>query len=699
MRLTLPGLPVRIGWLAIATLLVTGCSDSEEPAADDSAAATAAPALPPRGTEFDYATWEQSLSGADSSQYSSLNQINRQNVSQLTLAWAFETGGGAPNFNPIVVDDVMYVLAGNAYVALNAATGEEIWRHENEGGVGSRGINYWESDDGTDRRLIYLNGGMMSALNAATGEPITSFGDNGKVDLRIGFEGDISTLPIFQHNNPGRIFEDIAIFSLPARAPAGAIGGGAAYNAFPADVHAYNIVTGALEWVFHVVPRPGEFGADTWPAEGLAQGLGGYGGIHNWSELTVDEELGIAYIPTGTARFDFFGGNRHGENLFANSLVALNARTGERLWHFQTIHHDLWDLDIPQAPKLLTLNVDGRQIQAVAQATKQGFLFVFDRRTGEPVWPIEERAVPASDVPGEQAWPTQPFPTRPPPFARQSFSVDEINPFRSEENQAELRASFETWRNEGLYTPPSLEGSISMPGHNGGTNWGGSAVDPVNGRFFVVSKELPTLDRLFDPADAAAGRRGGGGGGGAGGGRAGGRGGPGGGGRGANAGPPPPIPGAGEGFVAYTSPVNFLVDNEEGMPAIGPPWSQLTAYNLDTGEILWQVPNGGVYELMQQGINDTGAQAARGGPVVTAGGLVFVATSSDRKLRARNTDTGATLWEFDLPAGSDGVPAIYAVNGRQFIVVPVGGNGSFSQGLDIPEAGPSQYMVFALPSQ
>ena len=695
MRLMLPGLPVRAGWLVIATILVTGCS---EPAAPEAGAENAAASLRPRGNEFDYATWEQSLSGSDSSQYSSLDQINRQNVSQLTLAWTFETGG-APNFNPIVVDDVMYVLnpggqgAQSSYVALNAATGEEIWRHEFEGGTpSSRGVNYWESDDATDRRLVYVQGGMMSQLNAATGEPITSFGDNGKVDLRIGFEGDISTLPMFQHNNPGRIFEDIAIFSLPARAPAGAIGGGAAYNAFPADVHAYNIVTGALEWVFHLVPRPGEFGADTWPAEGLAQGLGGYGGVHNWSELTVDEELGIAYIPTGTARFDFYGGNRHGENLFANSVVALNARTGERLWHFQTIHHDLWDLDIPQAPKLLTLNVDGRQIQAVAQATKQGFLFVFDRVSGEPVWPIEERAVPASDVPGEQAWPTQPFPTRPPPFARQSFSVDEINPFRSAENQAEIRANFEVWRNEGLYTPPSIQGSISMPGHNGGTNWGGSAVDPVNGRFFVVSKELPTLDTLIDPAVAAAARAGGPGGGGAGGG--GGRGG-----RGGNAGPPPPIPGAGEGFIAYSSPVNFMVDNEEGMSAIGPPWSQLTAYNLDTGEILWQVPNGGVYELMQQGINDTGSHAPRGGPVVTAGGLVFVATSSDRKLRARNSDTGATLWEYDLPAGSDGVPAVYAVDGRQYIVVPVGGNGLFPQGLDIPAAGPSQYMVFALPAQ
>jgi len=639
-----------------------------------------------RGTEFDFENWDQHLSGPDSSQYSSLDQINRDNVTGLEVAWTFETGGGAPNFNPIVVDGVMYVLAGGAYVALDAATGEEIWRHE--GGTGSsRGINYWESADGTDRRLIYTTGGEMAALDADTGEPITSFGDNGRVDLRIGFEGDIENLPAFQHNNPGRIFEDIAIFSLPARGPRG----GGSYNAYPADIHAYNILTGELEWVFHMVPRPGEFGADTWPAEGLAQGLGGYGGVHNWSESTVDPELGIAYIPTGTARYDFYGGNRPGENLFGNSIVALDARTGERLWHFQTIHHDIWDFDIPQAPKLLTVNHDGEMIKAVAQATKQGLLFVFDRETGEPLWPIEERPVPASDVPGEEAWPTQPFPTLPPPFARQSFSVDEINPYISEEEQATLRENLTSvWRNEGLYTPPSLEGTISIPGHNGGTNWGGSAVDPVNARFFVVSKEMPTLDPLRDPTAAAAG---GGGRGGRGGG--GGRGGRGGRGGGAPA-EPLPVPGAGEGFIPYAGGIDFM-GQSNSLSAIGPPWSQLTAYDLDTGEIIWQVPNGGVYSLMQQGIDDTGAHAPRGGPVATAGGLVFVATSSDRKLRARDADTGAVLWEYDLPAGSDGVPAVYAVDGRQYIAVPVGGNGLFSNNLEIPEAGPSQYMVFALP--
>jgi quinoprotein glucose dehydrogenase len=619
---------------------------------------------------FDFETWDQYLGGSDSSQYSSLDQINRDNVDQLEVAWNFETGQGTPTFNPIVIDGVMYVLAGRAYVALDAATGEEIWRHENQGQVGSRGINYWESEDGTDRRLLFINSGMLSAIDAETGEDITSFGDNGKVDLRIGLEGDISNIRTLQTSNPGRVFEDLIIISLPAS--------GASYDSRPADIHAYNILTGELAWQFHTVPRAGEFGADTWPEEGLGQ----YGGVHNWSESTVDTELGIVFIPTGTSRFDFYGGNRHGDNLFGNSLLALDARSGERIWHFQTIHHDLWDLDIPQAPKLLTVNHDGEEIKAVAQATKQGLLFVFNRETGEPLWDIEERPVPQTDVPGEQTSPTQPFPTKPPPFARQAFTADDINPYLPAAEQAEIRENFaNVWRQEGPYTPPSIDGTVMLPGHNGGTNWGGSAVDPINGRFFVVSKELPTLVVLNEPG--AGGPGGGGGGGRIGGGDA----------------PTPVIPGAGEDFIAYASPVNFMNNTSNGLSMMGPPWSQLTAYDLNTGDIIWQVPNGGVYGLEKIGDDDTGAHAPRGGPVVTGGGIVFVATASDRKFRARHTDTGEVLWEYDLPAGSDGVPAVYAVDGRQYVAIPVGGNGLFTPRLERPPPppGPGQYMVFALP--
>jgi quinoprotein glucose dehydrogenase len=457
------------------------------------------------------------------------------------------------------------------------------------------------------------------------------------------------------------------IVSLPA--------GGAGYASSPADIHAYDVRTGELEWIFHTVPRAGEFGADTWPE----QGLGNYGGVHNWSESTVDAERGIVYIPTGTARYDFYGGNRHGANLFGNSIVALNARTGERLWHFQTIHHDLWDYDIPQNPKLLTINVDGREIDAVAQATKQGFLFVFDRVTGEPVWPIEERPVPQTDVPGEQSWPTQPFPTAPPPFARQSFTEADINPYLPEADKEKLREILRTHRNEGLYTPPSLQGAIMLPGHNGGANWGSSAVDPIRGRFYVVSKELPTTANLRPPQPPGAG------------GRPGGPPGPPG-----PPGPAAPPPNAGPDFVPYQAPVDFMLQSN-GLSALGPPWSQLTAYDLNEGEILWQIPNGSVTGLARFGIEDTGSHAPRGGPVATGGGLLFVATSSDRRFRARDADTGEVLWQFDLPAASEGVPAVYAVDGRQYIALPVGGGGLFSQGLGQPEPGPGQYMVFALP--
>jgi quinoprotein glucose dehydrogenase len=614
---------------------------------------------------FDYTTWDQYQGGADSSQYSSLDQIDKSNVADLAVVWTYPTTENY-SFNPLIVENVMYVVAHNrSIVALDAETGMEIWRHANEGQVGARGMNYWESEDRSDRRLLFINGGHLTAIDARTGETVTSFGTNGRVDLRVGLEGDINAIRALQTSNPGRIFEDLMIVSLPA--------GGAGYASSPADIHAYDVRTGELEWIFHTVPRAGEFGADTWPE----QGLGNYGGVHNWSESTVDAERGIVYIPTGTARYDFYGGNRHGANLFGNSIVALNARTGERLWHFQTIHHDLWDYDIPQNPKLLTINVDGRQIDAVAQATKQGFLFVFDRVTGEPVWPIEERPVPQTDVPGEQSWPTQPFPTAPPPFARQSFTEADINPYLPEADKQKLREILRTHRNEGLYTPPSLQGAIMLPGHNGGANWGSSAVDPIRGRFYVVSKELPTTANLRPPQPPGAGTR------------------PGGGPPGPP-GPPAPPPNAGPDFVPYQAPVDFMLQSN-GLSAIGPPWSQLTAFDLNKGEIIWQIPNGSVAGLARFGIEDTGSHAPRGGPVATGGGLLFVATSSDRKFRARDADTGDVLWQFDLPAASEGVPAVYAVDGRQYIALPVGGGGLFSQGLGQSEPGPGQYMVFALP--
>ena len=402
--------------------------------------------------------------------------------------------------------------------------------------------------------------------------------------------------------------------------------------------------------------------------------------------MTVDEQRGIVYVPFGTARYDFYGGNRRGNNLFANSLVALDAKTGKRIWHYQMVHHDLWDYDLPAAPKLLTVRNNGRNVDVVAQPAKHGFLFVFNRETGRPLWPVEERRVPQSDVPGEEASPTQPFPTAPPPFARQSFTEKDINPFLPEAERQAFLERFREFRNEGLFTPPSLRGTIQLPGHNGGANWGSSAVDPAKGTMYIVSKELPTLLKVNPPG--ARGARGGRG-------------------RGGDAAtpatppqPPPAVPGAGPDFVRYDVPYDFMNNTSSGFSVMGPPWSQLTAYDLNAGKILWQVPNGSVSQLGDAGKN-TGSVAPRGGVVVTAGGLIFVATSSDRKFRAYDQDNGKVLWEYNLPSPSEGVPAVYTAGGRQYIAIPAGGNGLFqprppADG-SIPPAAPGQYIVFALP--
>jgi glucose dehydrogenase len=619
-----------------------------------------------------YTTWTAYGGGPHSSQFTALSQINKANVSQLQVAWTYPVTGNI-TFNPIVVDNVMYVQgAGNAIVALDAATGKEIWTHPNQGGIGGRGMNYWESADRSDRRLIYLNQGNITAIDARTGQTITSFGTNGRVDLRTALWRDVRN-PL-QTSNPGRIYKDTIIMSLPAQ--------GAGYEANPADVQAYDVRTGKVKWVFHTIPMPGEYGYDTWPDGAFKTA----GGVHNWSELTVDEENGLAFIPTGTGRFDFYGGNRKGANLYANSLVALDAEKGTVKWHQQLVHHDLWDFDLPQAPKLLTLRRNGRTIQAVAQATKMGFVFVFDRKTGDPIFPIEERPVPQTDVPGEESWPTQPFPTKPAPFARQTFTEKDVNPFLPPAELEAMKARVRNARNEGLYTPPSIRGSISMPGHNGGANWGSGAVDPLRGEMYIVSKNMPVMLRLIrsNEEPTAGGALGGG--------------------------PPSPIitpeeekkliaeakEALAKGPVRYTSPYDFMQSPSNGMTAVGPPWSQLTAYDLNTGEIKWQVPDGGVTPPPGSNVNipaDSGAHMPRGGPLVTGGGLVFVATASDRTIRAYDRDNGKVVWRTDLPTGSEGVPASYEVGGRQFIVFPVAaGQGLFPIrfGGPGPAAPPSQ---------
>jgi quinoprotein glucose dehydrogenase len=653
MRITIPRIAlVLAAGLAAAVMSQAGAQRAERP----------------------FTTWRSYGGGAHSSQFSALNQIDKSNVTKLEVVWEFPVGERSFVFNPVVVDDTMYVLArDNEIVALDAATGAEKWAHPHEGGVNGRGINYWQSSDGTDRRLVYLNAGFVTALNARTGETITTFGDNGRVDLRTALAAsgwDITNVRPLGNSNPGRIYDNLMIVSLPAQ--------GAGYASTPGNVQAYDVVTGKHVWTFHVIPHPGEYGYDSWPKDAYKTA----GGVHNWAEFTVDEANGIAFIPFGTARYDFYGGDRAGNNLYANSLVALDARTGKRLWHQQLVHHDLWDYDLPQAPKLLTIRQDGRTRDVVAQATKHGFLFVFDRKTGEPIWPIEERPVPQSDVPGEHTSPTQPYPTKPAPFATQTFTERDINPYLPAAEQEVLRQKLRTSRNDGLFTPPSFEGSIGMPGHNGGANWAGSAVDPLNGEFYIVSKNLPVMLRMEltneEPSartvqgpvvtreEAAAARAA------------------------AQA-------AAAQGPVRYQAPYDFMLSPTNGMGPMGPPFSHLTAYDLNTGEIKWRVPHGGTAGIGA----DVGAHFPRGAPLVTAGGLLFIATAQDRQLRAYDRDSGKVLWSHTLPGGSEGIPTTYELGGRQYLAVPVAaGAGLFAPRLNPAPEQPEltrSYIVFALP--
>jgi glucose dehydrogenase len=660
----------RLVVLALSLFAATGVGGQARPGRSASTNGTS-------GTR-PYTTWTAYGGGAHSSQYSALDQINKSNVSQLEVIWTFPVTGTVI-FNPLVVDEVMYLQAsGSALAAVDAATGKEIWRRQTQGPMGGRGMNYWESPDRSDRRLLFIAGGYLTAINAQSGDLIAGFGDNGRVDLRVALHRQAAQ-PLHT-GNPGRIFENTMIVSLPAQ--------GASYDATPADVQAYDVRTGRIQWVFHSIPYPGEFGYDTWPPEAYKNS----GGVHNWSESTVDERRGIAFISFGSPRFDFYGGDRPGNNLFGNSLVALDARTGKHIWHYQLVHHDLWDYDLPQAPKLLMIRQNGRNIDVVAQATKQGFLFVFERETGRPIWPIEERSVPRSDVPGEHSSPTQPFPTKPAPFARQTFTEKDINPYLPAAEREALVQRFKSLRNDGLFTPPSFEGSISMPGHNGGANFATSAVDPTRGEMYVVAKALPTVDRLTLPGQ--------------GGGRAG----------------PIVTPAQKAQMIAQAeelltksgpprlpSPYEFMNQNSLSMSAVGPPWSEMTAYDLNTGEIKWRIPTGTVLGPPELGIPpNTGSHFPRGAPLVTAGGLIFFATGSDRRFRAYDRDNGREVWSMELLAASEGMPATCEINGRQFIVVPVAaGTGLFAARFVGPaperapgrggEGGPpGQYIALAL---
>jgi quinoprotein glucose dehydrogenase len=450
--------------------------------------AQGAPSLS-RGGLRQYTTWSDYGGSADSMQYSALGQINKTNVSQLEVAWFYPVPDRKGNFgfNPVVVDGMMYVLGTrNAIVALDVATGKPLWSHVPDGGSpGNRGINYWESRDRKDRRLIFGAGGSLRAIDALTGEPIASFGVNGRVNMR---DGPLRPLG-GPSGTPGRVFENLFITGSTT---------GELFGSPPGDLRAFDVISGKLVWTFHTIPHPGEFGYETWPKDAWQWA----GGANTWGEISIDVRRGIAYFPIGSPTHDSFGGDRKGANLFGNCLLALDARTGKRLWHFQSIHHDLWDYDLTTAPKLLTFRHNGKPMDVVAQPTKTGFLYVFDRVTGAPLWPIEERPVPKSDVPGEESWPTQPFPTHVPPFARQTFAADDINPYLDEAERARLRVMLQNARNEGIFTPQTLtREQISVPGEFGGSNWGGSAADPTTGMLYVRSSDQPAIHKLREPGD------------------------------------------------------------------------------------------------------------------------------------------------------------------------------------------------------
>ena len=588
----------------------------------------------------DHTTWRDYAGGGDSAQYSALKQINRSNVGRLDIAWTYPIGDGMKySFNPVMVDGVLYVLAKkNSIVALDAATGKEIWTYAPDPPaaiITNRGINYWESKDRTDRRLLFCANHALQAIDARTGKPILSFGTGGRVDLKEGLGRDPKLLTLVQSTTPGRVFENLLILGSATNQ---------GYGSAPGDIRAFDVRTGKLVWTFHTIPHPGEFGYETWPPDAWKT----VGGANVWGEFSLDEARGIVYAPTASAKYNFYGADRKGANLFADSLLALDARTGKRLWHFQMVHHDIWDYDDATAPKLLTVRYDGKAIDAVAQLSKQGFVWVFDRVSGAPLWPIEERPVPRTDMPGEETWPTQPFPTKPPPFARQKFTADDLNPYMDPQDRARFRDEVLSARNEGLFTPPGLRPTIQMPGNNGGANWGGAAVEPANGMLYVVSKDLPAILKL---APDATGTR-------------------------------------------YTSGFN-LVTASNGLSPISPPWSSLTAYDLNEGTIKWKIALGEVPDLAAKGIKDTGAHYPKVGPVVTAGGLLFAGTR-DRTVRAFDVDTGKSLWQREVDAALEGIPAVYEIGGREFIVFCASAQAGLTPATQKRISG--AYVAFALPA-
>lgn len=598
---------------------------------------------------------------AGGTRYSPLKRINRRNVARLERAWTFHTGDVTPGVQstrqrpvtpfestPLVVHNVLYFTTPSSrLIALEPETGRKIWEYDPHSGhatnsaagdrrfAANRGATYWES--GPDRRVFYgTSNGKLIALDANTGRPCPDFGDAGVIDLRAGAAGKFPK-DLYSITSPPVVYKDVLITGAevperPGRGPSGM-------------VRAFNVRTGKLVWAFHTVPEPGEPGNETWERDSWRDRTG----ANVWSVMSVDVERGMVFLPIGSASYDFYGGDRKGKNLYANCLVALDAATGKLLWHYQMVHHDIWDYDLPAQPALIDVRRNGRRTPAVAQVTKMGLVFILDRVTGKPIFPVEERPAPASDVPGEAAWPTQPFPLKPPPLSRISITRADLTDIpESRQYCAQL---FDGLVNRGMFTPYLLEPTLVLPGTLGGATWSGGSFDPTLGYLFVNSNEIGGVGQMKQQPKG--------------------------------------------------SPTDWRRVNERGeyarfwdeseRPCVKPPWGNLTAINVNTGEFAWRVPLGVEERLEAKGIKNTGAPSL-GGSIATAGGLVFIAGTRDSHFRAFDSRTGKLLWDTKLEASGHALPMTFlGRDGEQYIAIAAGGGGYF------PTVASDTLIAFRLP--
>jgi quinoprotein glucose dehydrogenase len=681
-------------------------------------------------SEIDYTDWSHYGGPEDGSRYSALAQITKENVAQLQVAWTYHTEDATERSQiqcqPIVINDLLYGTTPKLNIfALDAATGDEVWRFdpfqvlggENSWAGTNRGVSYWE--EGEDKRILFTAGNWLLAVHALTGKPILSFGDQGKVDLRMELDTDLEDFLIVS-NSPGVVFEDKLILGM--RLSEG-------LDAAPGHVRAYNIKTGTREWIFHTIPQEGEPGYETWDPKYIQQ----MGGANNWAGMTVDQSKGIVFVPTGSATYDFWGGYRHGDNLYANSLLALDARTGKRIWHFQAVHHDVWDRDFPANPNLIRVQKDGKWIDAVAQISKQGMTYAFDRETGNPVWPILETDVTQSILPDEKTSATQPIPSLPEPFMNMVFEEKDILNLKPEW-ETDIKSQLSNAIIGDTWAPPHPEKPIVLfPGMDGGGEWGGAAFDPTTQTMYINANQIPWLIEMTPNASFGnlgqsvytnycgnchgIDRKGN----------------------------PPSIPtliglkdkyaadslekllkqgrGAMPAFSHISAEergllIDFLLGKaeegdkkeleaestklypryymkgykrlmtKEGLYGSNPPWGLLTAIDMNTGLKKWQIPLGTIDSLASQGFENTGIENY-GGPVVTAGGVLFIAATKDEKIRAFDKETGKLLWEAQLPAAGHATPAVYEKDGKQFLVIACGGGKGTKSG--------DAYVAFTLP--